>query len=286
MKKRTSTKAIKAAKAASSRATSPQPAVMQTVLPPVTPDNRGLVSIDQVEAKLSDGLGFDRVQIVSGSTYKDTSTIIIIPTRDPMIHHRVLSAWEALIAPMNQKRAKFIVVGDEVGVAYTNTIRNILADKELSTWKYIMTLESDNLPPPDAHLRLLETIDQYNFDGVSGLYWTKGDINMPMAYGDPDEYRRTGVLKFEPRDVRNALASGHVMEVNGIAMGCSLYRMGLFREVEPPWFVTVADIVNGAPVGFTQDLYFCKHAKERGKRFAVDMRVRVGHLDLGSGIVY
>jgi hypothetical protein len=108
-----------------------------------------------------------------------------------------------------------------------------------------------------------------------------------MAYGDPSEYQRTGVLDFKPLDIRKALTQGNVVEVNGIAMGCSLYRMDLFREIQPPWFVTVADIVEGkGAVGFTQDLYFCQKAKMAGKRFGVDLRVRVGHLDLGSGVVY
>lgn len=254
------------------------------------------VSADELVKRLdvppkSDGLGYDRVNILPGSTYKDNSTIVIVPSRDPMFHHRIVQAWQSLITPMNQKRAFLFCIGDEVGVAYDNMIRNILSNPELSKWKYIMTLEADNLVPPDAHVRLLEAIEgvgtNIKFDAVSGIYFTKGEVNMPMAYGDADEYLRTGVLDFRPRDIRTALSRGQIMEVNGIAMGCSLYRMELFKEMQAPWFVTVADIVEGKGTqGFTQDLYFCKNAKERGKRFAVDMRVKVGHLDFASNVVY
>lgn len=245
------------------------------------------VSIEGVQAKLEgDGLGFQRVMTHYGSSYKDSSTIIIVPSRKPDFHYKVVQSWQNLIAPMNQKRAFIFVINDEVGHAYTQTIKNILADPELSKWRYIMTLESDNLQPADAQIRLLESIDGGGFDGVSGLYWTKGEVNMPMAYGDPAHLARTGELEFKPRDVRAALAQGNVMEVNGIAMGCSLYRMDLFRDVPEPWFVTVADVIDGAAQGFTQDLYFCKKARERGKRFAVDFRVRVGHLDEATGTVY
>ena len=233
------------------------------------------------------GLGFERVQTLAGTTYKDSSTVILIPSRDEKFHFRVIQSWQNLIAPMNQKRAVIFTIGDEVGQAYTNMVQNILRDPNLSTWKYVMTLESDNLPPPDAHIRLLESIEQFGLDAVSGIYFTKGDINMPMAYGSPEEYKRTGVLDFKPLDIREALTKGQVVEVNGIAMGCSLYRMELFKQIPPPWFVTVNDIVPGkGAMGFTQDLYFCKHAREAGKRFGVDMRVRVGHLDLGTGVVY
>jgi hypothetical protein len=205
-----------------------------------------------------------------------------------MIHHRVVQSWQGHISPMNQKRAMFFAVGDEVGHAYNRMIKRILDDPELSKWRYILTLEDDNVVPADAHVRLLESIEmEPKWDAVSGIYFTKGEVNMPMAYGSPDDFERTGVVDFRPRDIRECLAAGKVMPVNGIAMGCTLWRTELFRQIEPPWFVTVADVVEGKGVqGFTQDLYMCKRAREAGKRFAVDMRVRVGHLDVGTNVLY
>lgn len=248
-------------------------------------NEKGLININAAMSGL-DGLGFERIQAISGSTYQDSSTVIVIPTRG-MIHHRVVSAWQGLIAPMNQKRAVLFAAGFEVGHAYNTLIENILAHPELKKWKYIMTMEDDNLPPQDAHIRLLESIEWGKFDAVSGIYFTKGEIGMPMAYGDPDEYRKSGVLDFRPRDIRAAIQHGNIMEVNGIAMGCAIWRMDLFREVPKPWFVTVADVIpEKGPMGFTQDLYFCQRAKQAGKRFAVDLRVKVGHLDIESGMVF
>lgn len=244
--------------------------------------SKGNADLDNAK-ELFEGLGFERVQVLPGSTYKDNSTIIIVPARDKLIDYRIVQTWQSLIAPMNQKRAMLFAIGDEVGHAYNSLIRAILADPELSRWRYVMTLETDNLQPPDAHIRLLETIEAGGFDGVSGIYFTKGEINMPMAYGDP----ATGIVDFAPRDIRDALAHGHVMPVNGIAMGCSLYKMDLFRQIPSPWFVTFADVIEGQGASaFTQDLFFCRSARMLGKRFAVDLRVRVGHLDLETGIVY
>jgi len=239
-----------------------------------------------VEAMKAPGLGFERVDHIVGSTYRDNSTVIVIPTRG-MIAHQVVAAWQGLVAPMNAKRAQLFASGHEVGKAYDAMVANILANPELSRWKYVLTLEDDNIPPPDAHIRLLETIEWGNYDAVSGLYFTKGELNMPMAYGDPAERARTGALDFRPRDVREAVAAGQVMPVNGIAMGCALWRMDLFKEIPPPWFVTVNDVVPGAGVAcMTQDLYFCQRAVNAGKRFAVDMRIKVGHLDIATGAIY
>jgi hypothetical protein len=254
------------------------------------PDN-GVVPLADAADRLSAGVGFEQVKVIPGSTYKDSSTVIVVPTRgqphQATLSSRFFSALQGMIGPMNQKRAILFAAGDEVGHAYNRLITNILAEPQLSTWKYVMTIEDDNLVPQDAHVRLLESIEAGPFDAVSGLYFTKGLITMPMAYGDPDEYARTGVLDFKPRDVRGVLARGHILPVNGIAMGCALWRMDLFRQVPAPWFVTVADVIpNVGPQGFTQDLYYCQRAIKAGKRFAVDMRVKVGHLDIGSGVVY
>jgi hypothetical protein len=248
-----------------------------------------MIGLDEVKNNMR-GLAFSRVESLHGTTYRDASTVIVVPTREPMIHHRVVSSWQNLMAPMNQARAMFICVGDEVGHAYNNMISAILADPApggIASWKYVMTLETDNLPPPDAQLRLLETIEAGSFDAVSGIYFTKGDLNMPMCYGDAAEYRKTGVLDFKPLNVALAIQRGYVVECTGIAMGCSLYRMELFRQIPAPWFVSVHDVVEGKGMqSFSQDLNFCQRAVRAGKRFAVDMRVKVGHLDIKTGVVY
>lgn len=262
----------------------------------------------QEELSKSPGLGFDRIETIVGSTYKDNSTIIIVPMRGVMVHtddpscksgdHRnckkpfahqkVIASWLNLISPMNQKRMLMQVVGHEVGEAYNTAIKQILENPEWSKWQYIMTLEDDNLPPADAHIRLLESLEWSKFDAMSGLYFTKGDCGMPMAYGNPDDYRQTGLLDFRPRDVRAAIQQGNIMEVNGIAMGCALWKLSLFRDIPAPWFVTVADVIpeRGGAVAQTQDLFFCERARKNGKRFGVDMRVKVGHMDIDTGIVY
>lgn len=243
------------------------------------------------------GRNFSNIQYTEGSTYADNSTVIIVPTRGK-VHPKMVRALLNLMPFMNQKRHLEIIAGDEVGHAYTSTIATILANPELSKWKYVMTIEDDNIIPPDAHHRLVKTIEKFKFDAVSGIYFTKGEGGMPQAYGDPDRYRMTGELEFRPRDIREILARSllerdangqivsRVVEVNGIAMGCALYRMELFREIAAPWFLTQQELTPTGPAVFTQDLYFCKKAKEKGKRFAVDLGIPVGHLDINTGEVW
>lgn len=233
--------------------------------------------------KSLEGLGYERIKHVPKSSYKDSSMCIIIPSREPYLHHVFVQHLQALMRPMNQKSALFFVSGAEVGKAYDEHVTMFLQHPELSKWKYVLTLEDDTIPPQDAILRLVESIELGPFDGVGGLYFLKGEYNMPQCYGDPAEYARTGVLDFRPRDIRSAMQNQQVIECNGIAMGCSLYRMQVFRDIPPPWFVTLQDPQQGSS---TQDLFFCSKAKRAGKRFALDTRVACAHVDWSTMTYY
>ncbi len=222
--------------------------------------------------------GFERVEHVPKSSYRDCSMVVLCPVRSPMVHHRVVQAWQSMQWPMNGKRAMFIVSGAEVGQAYDDQLAACLAHPEIGKWKYLLTLEDDNLPPPDAAPLLCESIELGPFDAVGGLYFTRGDLNMPQCYGSAEEYSRTGAMDFRPRDMVQAIKQGMVVPCLGIAMGCSLYRLDMFKDIPRPWFKT-------SPSN-TQDLHFCSKAVAAGKRFAVDARVRVGHMDLVTGEVF
>lgn len=237
-----------------------------------------MMTMDQANAYAA-GRNFDNMAHLKGTTYQDVSTVVILPSRG-MMHQRAAQAIFNVQGPMNAKRAVLTCEGHEVGHAYNAMIDTILAHPDLGKWRYVLTIEDDNLPPPDAHIRLIESIEAGPFDAVGALYFTKGEGGMPMCYGDPSQL---APMCFRPRDVRAAVERGHIVECNGIAMGCTLYRMDLFRDIKGPWFVTTQDSVHGH---MTQDLYFCQRARAAGKRFAVDCRVKVGHLDINTGIVW
>jgi len=238
---------------------------------------------DIAEREKERKLGFERIELLPGSTFKDASLVVVVPTRG-MIHAKVVAAWDALGFPMNDRRAKIYAVGEEVGVAYNKMIEQVLRDPVLSTFRYVLTMEDDNLPPRRGVFQLLEAIEVGPFDVAAGLYYTKGDVNMPMAYGDPHEFARSGRMDFRPRNVVEALRTGTLCEVNGVAMGFTLWRMSVFKEFPPPWFVTVNEVGDGKSM--TQDLYFCERLRRAGKRLCVDLRVHVGHMDVTDGTVY
>lgn len=215
-------------------------------------------------------------RIARGKGYKDLSTVCVIPTRGK-IDARVVESWWSLASPMNQMFVRMMVRGLEVGDAYNAAIETILAHPQLKDWKYVLTLEEDNMPPPDGLLKLFESIDEY--DVVGGLYWTKGEGGQPMIYGKPGD-----VPMFAPQPP----VPDTVIECNGLGMGFNLFKMDLFRDgnIPRPWFKTVQEYGSEGARAYTQDLYFFENARKAGHRVACDTRVRVGHYDAATDVVW
>jgi hypothetical protein len=213
-------------------------------------------------------------------TYRDLSTIIVCPTLG-MIPARIVQSWQGLIRPMNQKvLGPLFMEGMEVGEAYNQVIKMILENEELSKFKFVLTLEEDNAPPPDGLVKLYESIDDY--DAVGGLYWTKGEGGQPMCYGNP----KTMPLNFIPQ----IPAPESITPCNGLGMGFTLFRLEMLKDKRfeyGHWFKTKQEVTSqGAVQVYTQDLWFFQKARDLGYKFACDARVRVGHYDTANQIMW
>lgn len=219
-----------------------------------------------------------RRRVRDSRLYEDCSTVCIIPTRG-MVPARVVESWWSLMAPMNHKFTRMMARGLEVGDAYNVLIEQILAHPELSTWKYVLTLEEDNMPPPDGLLKLIEAMGKHpEYDVLGGLYWTKGECGQPMIYGDPKK-----PLAFNPQ----APVIDKVQECNGLGMGFTLFRMDLFRRLPGPWFKTKQEwSPDKGGAAYTQDLYFFESARRAGVRVASHNGVKVGHYDAANDEVW
>ena len=208
-------------------------------------------------------------RIQKGKVFKDASTFCIVPAYKA-IPPKIVQSWRHLMTPMNQQFYMHFVEGMEVGQAYSSAIQEVINHPVFGKWKYILTLEHDNAPPQDGLLKLIESIDDY--DGVGGLYFTKGYGGQPMCYG---QIGSADFIPFIPQP-------DTVTPCRGIAMGFSLYRMDMFRDTRLPRPLFETKQVYTPGVGaqaYTQDLKFCEEAAKLGYKFAVDSRVKVGHYD-------
>jgi hypothetical protein len=223
----------------------------------------------------NDTLDKSILRLVSDGVYKDQSIVVIIPAL-AMVNTKAASSWWNLIFPPNQRVVKLFAQGMEVGEAYSQTIEAVLADPNLSSYKYVLTIEADNTVPPDGVVQLVRRMEAHpEFSCIGGLYWTKGEGGCPQIWGDPKD----PVLNFRPQ----VPIPGELVECNGTGMGFNLWRMDMFKDerLRRPWFKTVA----GKEGVGTQDLYFWGDAKKHGHRCAIDCNVLVGHVD-GTGFVW
>jgi hypothetical protein len=218
-----------------------------------------------------------RKRIRDAKGYRDLSTVMVVPTRG-MIPDRVVQSWFDMVPMMNQAFVRIFVARMEVAAAYNAAVELILTHPGLSSFKYMLTVEEDNMPPPNGLHLLFENIDKYAI--VAGLYYTKGEGGQPMIYGDPK-----GIMGFQPQVPQ----VNKIQECNGTGMGFTLFDMNLFRDesIPKPWFRTLNEWTpeGGARVG-TQDLYFMGNARRAGYRIASDNRVKVGHYDPENRIVW
>lgn len=215
-------------------------------------------------------------RLLKGSSWKRQRIAVVIPS-DELIHAKVaLSIWN-LVFPPNNGVVRILAQGMEVGHAYSTAIEQIIAHPGLRDYEYLLTIEHDNTPPQDGVIRLLETIEDHpELSCVSGLYFTKGEGGCAQIWGDPQD----PILNFRPQVPR----PDTVQECCGTGMGFALWRLPMFKDsrLDRPLFETMKS-KNGVS---TQDLAFWTKARKWGYRCAVDTRVKVGHMELTTGVVW
>jgi hypothetical protein len=220
-------------------------------------------------------------RLQKAKSYQDLSTVIISPIVGDL-HPVVVQSWMSLMRPMNQQViGPIFMQGFEVGDAYNNAIKMILEHPALSKFKYVCTIEHDNLPPPDALLKLYEAIGEY--DVVGGLYWTKGEGGMPMIYGNPAVLPKNYIPQMPIPEA--------VQPANGLGMGMNLFKMDCFtrmpKEYYGKWFRTLQEYSpsEGARMA-TQDLYFYGEGSKYVFKYASVNSCKVGHYDKATGITW
>jgi hypothetical protein len=223
-------------------------------------------SIANISGEHNTNIAESKSRIVKSNTYRELHTVWVTPT----INHRlddqvVFQSWMSVAVPPNQKFSRVCIANAEVGDAYNAAVELILNDS--TPWKYMLTVEADNLPPSNGLMKLIESVDKY--DVVAGLYWMKGPNGTPHIYGDPSK-PGTWAPQVPLEDT--------VQPCNMTAMGFTLFNVDIFRKMPKPWFKSSGPEDHDQ---FTQDGYFFQKAHDLGLnlRVAVDTRVKVGHID-------
>jgi hypothetical protein len=205
-----------------------------------------------------------------GGSWKKQRIVCVLPAAD-LVPAKCALTWWNLMFPPNNGVFKMLALGDEVGVAYSSAIEQILAHPDLSQWEYLLCLEHDNGVPGDGVIKLVERMEQHpEFAAIGGLYFTKGEGGCAQIWGDPKD----PTPNFRPQLPD---PNGGLVECCGTGQGFTLFRLSMFKDarLRKPWFVTQKK--DGLS---TQDLYFWNDARKYGYRCAIDCSVKVGHYDL------
>ena len=223
-------------------------------------------------------LGKTRSRLDKSKSWKRQRIVMLIPAGNSLPVKVYLSHLN-LMFPPNNAVARIAAIGMEVGEAFSTAIEQVLAHPELSQWEYILTIEHDNMPPPDGVIKLLEHMEANpRLDCIGGLYFTKGHGGVAQIWGDPKD----GVLNFRPQ-LPSIDPAKPLVECCGTGMGFNLWRMKMFKDkkLRRPWFVTQKK--DGIS---TQDLYAWTDFRKHGYRCAIACDVKTGHFDLETDTVW
>ena len=228
--------------------------------------------------RLNQDIENSNTRIIEGASWKKQDMVVLLPSAK-LVPIKCTMSWWNLIFPPNNGVVRIAMTGQEVGEAYTNAVQMILDNPQISKFKYLLTIEHDNMPPPDGVLKLCKHMEAHpELSAISGLYWTKGEGGVPQIWGDIND----PTPNYRPQPVR---LDGGLVECYGIGMGFALWRIEMFKDknLRKPWFKTVASAEEG--VG-TQDLYAWSDLRKYGYRCAVACDVLVGHYDINTDIVW
>jgi len=148
--------------------------------------------------------------------------------------------------------------------------RNVCCERVLKNdFKYLMFLDDDVIPPPDAYMKLVK----HNVDIVSGLYVRRTEPIAPVMIRYKDG-KPEWVTNFVPDSIQ---------EVDLVGAGCLLIHKKVLQAMPPPWFEWKVDRKDLPPMERTsEDFTFCKKAKELGFKILVDTSVKCLHVGLGQ----
>lgn len=148
-------------------------------------------------------------------------------------------------------------------------VQDFLADPDKT---HLFLTEADMILPHDCLVRLYETAETGK-DMVSGVYFLRAA--RPQDRGRPCLYKRPPVSPKENVYGQVPVSTFPTTEpfrVDCAGVGCVLITRRVLEAMEYPWFDLSA-------TQYGSDMYFYKHAKDKGFHLWADPRVLCGQVD-------
>jgi len=141
---------------------------------------------------------------------------------------------------------------------------------------YLLFIDDDVIPPKNGLQRLLDIVEDYNAEIVSGNYYLKG----PEGISVHTQLDNEGVVTAINRvDGLNGVITSNWL----IGLGFCIINVDVFRQARKPWFKCYSKTKEK---NVNEDAHFCELALDNGFRIYIDMSIECLHIDFGSKIIY
>ena len=211
---------------------------------------------------------------LEGDSYKNRNLMVGIPTRG-MIHYKVVSSWKTLLFPINSKSVQVWAHNFEVGEARNGIVESFLGQKDL---KYLLFIDDDLVIPDDALLRHIRLMDAHGADIIGGVYRLKDGSGNIVAY----KYKNDMINSITDEEC----LSNEYLDVDVVGMGFTLIKREVFEKIRGSWFKTIQETCSKGTRCFTEDVYFCKRAKDLGFKIGLNSHITMGHIDTNTNIIF
>jgi hypothetical protein len=207
------------------------------------------------------------LSFIQGNSFKNRNAMVAIPTRG-MIHYRAIMSWKTLMYPVNSKSVQVFVPGMEVGEARNRSVEHFLSDSSL---KYLVFIDDDLILPEDGLLKLYRGMEEHGYDIIGSVYRTKETGNETVAYKFKE-----GMMGSIPNE---ELLNNEYLDVDVVGMGFTIIKREVFYKLSQPWYKTVQEKFTYGTRCYTEDVFFCKKAKEEGFKIGLATDVICPHMN-------
>lgn len=230
---------------------------------PETTNNTCNLILEQLGYEMVGRAGYDSAFKYTGkesptTEYKEVNKemkkiLIAIPCKNDIEADTFKSIYD-LIIPEGYKADFQYFYGYAV-----DQVRNLIADWVIKDYDYLFAVDHDMAFPPDTLARLLDR----DVSIIGGLYVQRLDPPMPEAYD-------FSMVRLRVEDCYG------VKEVGGIGMGCALIKKKVFKDIPYPQYVYHQALDHNNT--FSEDLDFCRKAREMGHSIWLDTTIQCKHI--------
>jgi GT2 family glycosyltransferase len=139
-------------------------------------------------------------------------------------------------------------------------VRNLIAHWVINAYDYLLAIDHDVVFEKDTLKKMLA----HDKPLVSGVYRQRMDPPMIEIY-DHNMVRM---------DISNL--TGSLQEIGGCGFGCVLVKREVFASMPYPWFVYHQSLNHNET--FSEDLDFCRKARDRGYKLYADSSILCKHI--------